>query len=299
MPFILKLFLSIGIFLMLALQFSTAAAEPLFAVAVTNAPVLNSPEFMALFGGSDGKTLKQDSCGQLRSLEFIALPGTVFTIEAELKNGSQTVFKVSSAEYPYPSKNGYFIDSRSVRLEPDRPLERIKMLPEKSALLAALKKQSGSRYVWGGNSSAGVQELASWYPPAAGAALSRGDKALWTLTGVDCSGLLYEATGGYTPRNTGSLISFGESVPIAGKSSAQIAALLQPLDLIVWPGHVLIVIDGGNVIESRLVCTEPEKGVRIRPGEKALVDILRKRRPADRILNSSREFVVRRWYGVQ
>ena len=118
------------------------------------------------------------------------------------------------------------------------------------------------------------------------------------LAGVDCSGLLYEATNGFTPRNTSALLHFGKNVSIAGKSRQAITALLQPLDLLVWPGHVIIVIDGGNAIESRLVCQEPDKGVRIRPLADAMSEIMKKRRPADEVQNDREEFVVRRWYGM-
>lgn len=288
--------LAIAIFLLFSCHLDAAAAEQLFAVAITHAPVLNTPDFAAVFGGSDGRTLAKDRCGQLRSVEFVALPGTVFTVAAAVNQGKHRIFKVTSNEYPYPSKNGYFIDSRSVRLEQNRPPERVRSLPEKGAILTALKKQTGSRYVWGGNSSAGVKELRSWYPPAKGAALPPGDETLWTLTGVDCSGMLYEATNGYTPRNTSSLVHFGATVPIAGRSVAEIAALLKPLDLIVWPGHVLIVIDAGVVIESRLVCAEPEKGVRLRSIRAALDDIVTQRQPADRIKSGAKEFVIRRWH---
>jgi cell wall-associated NlpC family hydrolase len=123
------------------------------------------------------------------------------------------------------------------------------------------------------------------------------DKALWQLSGVDCSGLLYEATAGSTPRNTSSLVGFGRPVAVAGRSAAELAALLQPLDLIVWPGHVMIVIGGGRVIESRLDCQNPHAGVRIRPLKTALTGIMQKRKPVDAIGNGAKEFVVRRWYG--
>ncbi len=287
---------AVALSLLFSLYASAYAAEPLFAVAVTATPVLNTSDFKAVFGGIDGNSLQKDNCGQLRALEFIALPGTLFTIEAELKNRAGSIFKVTSADYPYPSKSGYYIDSRSVRIEKTKPAERVAELPTINAIIATLKKRVGSRYVWGGNKLDGVAEIPLWYPPTAKANLSRADISFWKLAGVDCSGLLYEATGGFTPRNTSALINFGNGVDIAGKSRQEIAVALKPLDLIVWPGHVLIVIDGGNVIESRLVCAEPDKGVRIRPSSEALRDIMKQHRPVDSIRNSGKEFVVRRWY---
>jgi cell wall-associated NlpC family hydrolase len=284
--------------IILTLNASAFGADRLFVVASTNVPVLNRPDFSSVFGGSDGKTLQKDSCGQLRSLEFVALPGTVFTVEEELKTGGRKIFRVTTDEYPYPAKNGYFVDARGVKVSSAKPEGRRKTLPHMNEVISAMKKRVGTGYVWGGNVTAGVPETASWYPPSAEVQLSASDRRLWQLAGVDCSGLLYEATGGYTPRNTSALTEFGRPVKIAGKSPQEIVSLLQPLDLIVWPGHVMIVIDGGSIIESRLVCNDPDQGVRIRTADNALREVMKKRKPADAIRSSGKEFVVRRWYGL-
>jgi len=286
------------ILLLLALHVSAYGADKLFAVAATPAPVLNTPDFPSIFGGKDGKTLQKDSCGQLRSLEFVALPGSAFRIEEEFNIHGRKIFRVTTEEYPYPSKSGYFVDAEALKVSDIRPPERRRILPPADAVLSALKKRVGTGYVWGGNVAEGMPEITSWYPPSGGPSPSRSDWRLWQLAGVDCSGLLYEATGGYTPRNTSALLGFGNPVSIAGKSQKEIDSLLQPLDLLVWPGHVMIVIDGGNIIESRLVCHEPDKGVRIRTIADALREVMKKRKPADVIKSGGKEFVVRRWYGI-
>jgi len=288
----LMLFLLIFL-LLFGLSATTALAKPLFAVAVTPAPVLSRPDFSTVFGGKDGRTLLKDDCGQIRAVEFVALPGAVFTIEEKIEARSGVVYRVTTADYPYPSPSGYFVDARSIKIVPHRPAERARVLPGKELVLAALEKRVGSRYIWGGNVAGGIATLSDWYPPAGSI-----DMALWQLAGVDCSGLLYEATGGYTPRNTGSLAEFGRPVSIAGKSVAEIAAELLPLDLIVWPGHVLIVLNRGRVIESRLVCKKPAEGVRIRPIDETLAKIMHQRKAVDSISSGTGEFVVRRWYGV-
>lgn len=282
----------------LSLPVCSSAAETLFAVARGHTPVLNISDFSAVFGSKDGQTLRKDECGQLQSLEFVALPGTVFEIEEELKNSRQKIYRVKTADYPYPAENGYFVDARFVELRADKPLERTVVLPPVDEIIADLKKRAGSRYVWGGNSTAGVAEMLLWYPPAKKSVLSAAELNLWALGGVDCSGLLYEATGGYTPRNTSALVNYGKGVPVAGKSLAEIAAVLQPLDLLVWLGHVLIVLDDDTIIESRLLCNEPEKGVRIRSTADTLEALMKVREPADSIKNGRGEFVVRRWYSV-
>jgi len=289
---------TLAILLILALQINVYGADKLFAVAATPAPVLNTPDFPSVFGGKDGKTLQKDSCGQLRSLEFVALPGTVFQIEEELLISDRKIYRVTTDEYPYPSRGGYFVDGRAVTVSAARPVERRKILPPINEVISSMKKRVGTGYVWGGNVAAGVPEITSWYPPSDSPSLNRSDRRLWQLAGVDCSGLLYEATGGYTPRNTSALTDFGNPVSVAGKSQKEIASLLQPLDLLVWPGHVMIVIDGGNIIESRLACHEPDKGVRIRTIADALREVMKKRNPADVIKNGGKEFVVRRWHGT-
>jgi len=291
--------IAVALIFSLFLHVSCCSAAPLFAVARIHTPVLNTPDFHAIFGGKDGITLQKDECGQLRSLEFVALPGAVFTIDAELKKGNRKIYRVKTTDYPYPSKRGYFVDAGFVTIHGRKPPERTATLPTREMIITSLRKRVGSRYVWGGNNPEGIAELFSWYPPAEMSRLEEADKNLWMLAGIDCSGLLYEATGGYTPRNTSTLLHFGKSVSVAGKSQQEITASLEPLDLLVWPGHVLIVLDSGTIIESRLVCHEPDKGVRIRPIADALNDIMKKRKPADIVKNGRSEFVIRRWYGIR
>jgi len=253
-----------------------AVDRPLYAVATEATPVLSSADIRAALSA-------RDECGQVRSLEFVALPGTVFTVTGKQRTGDHTVLRVTTDDYPYPTTKGYYVDSRSVRLTDEKPGERVRRLPAGETIIARMKTRLGKGYVWGGNVAEGVSDR--W-----------GDGSRTLLAGLDCSGLLYEATGGYTPRNTSSLATYGRGVAVAGKSAAAIAAGLLPLDLIVWPGHVLIVIDRGNVIESRLVCGKPAEGVRVRPLSQVLAEVMRTRRPVDGISGTGKEFVVRRWY---
>jgi cell wall-associated NlpC family hydrolase len=150
--------------------------------------------------------------------------------------------------------------------------------------------------VWGGNIKNGVPELAAWFYSG----IRSEDIKSLTLAGLDCSGLLYSATGGWTPRNSSQLIAYGQAVSIAGKQSAAIAALLQPLDLIVWNGHVIVVLDQQTAIESRLQCGKPGNGGVVMTSLQQRIDeIMRTRRPVDRWLTGKKyqeNFVVRRWY---
>jgi hypothetical protein len=68
---------------------------------------------------------------------------------------------------------------------------------------------------------------------------------------------------------------------------------LQPLDLIVWKGHVVIVFDKDNTIESR----HPH-GVILTPIKERFEEILQDRLPVndyDAGLQQGKPFVIRRW----
>jgi hypothetical protein len=82
----------------------------------------------------------------------------------------------------------------------------------------------------------------------------------------------------------------------------EIAGSLEPLDLIVWNGHVIIVLDRDTVIESRLECEKPGRGgVVTTPLHQRLREILQTRRPMDQWPAAGKQrdiFVVRRWYGL-
>jgi hypothetical protein len=72
-------YLVISLFLLLGCPLAALCRPPLFAVVNVPAPVLTTPDFRSIFGGSDGESLSTDRCGQVRELEYIALPGFGFT----------------------------------------------------------------------------------------------------------------------------------------------------------------------------------------------------------------------------
>jgi len=191
------------------------------------------------------------------------------------------------------------VESRFIEPSGDIPAQRRRRLPERETIVARLRGAVGSPYVWGGNQRQGVGELSGM--------LYRGNfsgeaERQRILAGLDCSGLLYEATDGWTPRNTSGLVFSGRAVPVAGKNHDEIARLLEPLDLIVWNGHVVIVLDRNTVIESRLECGRPGNGgVKTAPLRQRLSEIMRTRRAADDWPEDGKQrdrFVVRRWYGM-
>ncbi|MBU5614318.1 NlpC/P60 family protein [Geomonas azotofigens] len=260
-----------------------AGASPKRAVAVSFAPVLNTPDFAGSFGGK----IQLDPCRGVRPIEFIALPGTLFTVEGELEQNGVKVLRVTSSDYPYPSKTGLFVDARFVEMAGGDAKERRPHLPELAEIQKRLLAALGKPYVWGGNVKDGVPLVRTYYP--------QGDP----LAGVDCSGLLYQATDGFTPRNTSTLIGYGEAVPVAGLSAEAIARKLKPLDLLVWNGHVMVVLDDESIIESRMGCGGKPSGVMITPRQELVRQIMKTRKPADSFPKGSagaKSFVVRRWF---
>ena len=291
----------VPIILVVLLGWNSPCGAASYGVARSATPVLNSPDLSEIFGGADGRSLKTDRCGQVRQLEFIALPGTVFRLLGKAPGSATTVYQVETDEYPAPDGISLYVDSRFIELRDERPPARIRTLPTRERIIAALKKVIGSPYVWGGNVPEGVNALIGTFYPA-GATLDDRVKRRITLAGVDCSGLLYQATGGWTPRNTSQLVSYGTGVEVEGKDAHEIAESLKPLDLIVWGGHVIIVLDRNTAIESRLKCGRPANGgVMTTPLQQRLTEIMRTRRPVNAWPAKGKQegiFVIRRWFGL-
>ena len=272
-----------------------------WAVASMWTPVLSTPDFRSVYGDRDGAHLKVDRVGLVRELETVAFPGTVFSVhETLVPDGETVVYRVTTDEYPFPTKTGYFVDARCVTLRADRPPDRPRPLPSRTRIRFRLLSSLGRLYVWGGNCRDGIPQMLSWFPASIG--LDDTARKMWTIRGVDCSGLLYEATGGYTPRNASALVRFGRGIPIAGLGPEQIAARARPLDLIVWNKHVVMVLDEGHVIQSKtddLVPGAPG-GVRIEPLVGYLGRLLEERTPIDDYAHPPAgcrsPFVLRRWY---
>lgn len=276
------------------------AVTNLFAVARTNTPVLYTSDFDAVFGGSDGVSLKFDDYGEIDELEFIALPGTAFTVHKVIEGKAGKIYQVTTNDYNYPTEKGYYVDGRFIDLQDTMPAERKRDLPEKEAVIAELKKANGAIYTWGGNVNGGIPELLEFYPPKKDIPVELKDQ--WALKGADCSGLLYEATNGYIPRNTSDLVSFGDPVAIEGLSVDEIQQMVQPLDIIVWRGHLIVVLDKYTVIQSSLDYDSETEGfqggVKISEIKSVLTKLLEKRTAVDDYNKEvdGKKFVIRRWF---
>lgn len=265
------------------------SAQKLWAVATEPCPVLNSPDFNAVFGGKNGTTVKTDGSGLIREMEFIALPGTVFELLGEYAYDDHKVYNVKCDEYEYNSL--LFIDSRFVELKTDKPKAREKRLPTKDEIYKFLDNAVGEKYCWGGDYIGGIDKLLEYYKPSG--EISDDLKYKWTLRGCDCSGLMYQATNGYTERNTSKLVTFGEGVEIEGLSAEEIAAKVKPFDMMVWNGHVIYVYDEKTSIQSGL----SKGGVVKLDLIETLKHLVNTKTPVNDYNSASGDrFVVRRWY---
>jgi hypothetical protein len=258
-----------------------------YAITRFAAPVLNTDNFKACFGGKTGDALALDTQLLLRPVETVLFPYS--KVQLLEKRGASPIWRIRTNEYccEYP----IYIDERFVARVPASFPERNRPTLTREKILQRLKEQIGARYIWGGNWPQGIPQLLHWYKPSVKKeSLENFVYNTWQLKGVDCSGLLYFACHGSTPRNTSELISWGKGVPIAGKDSAALATLLHPLDLLVWKGHVVIVMDDGTTIESK-----GEQGVVVSDLKTRLQEILKERHVADAYTSTEPCFVARRW----
>ncbi|MEN9654339.1 MAG: hypothetical protein RL235_451 [Chlamydiota bacterium] len=202
---------------------------------IAPAPVLNTPNFTYAFGGNSGSEVPCNEHGLPYHYEFVALPGDLCTVIATV---SKTIAQVV---FPFYSTRQLYVD---LRFTAEEICAKKRTRPNPETILQTMLDLVGAPYVWGGNWSFGIPELLDCYPPKG--AINAQTKTLWTLKGVDCSGLFYQATNGTVPRNTSALVNEGKSITISELIKNPV-----PLDMLVYPGHVLFVIDKEHVIESR------------------------------------------------
>ncbi|MDN3505569.1 MAG: NlpC/P60 family protein [Rhabdochlamydiaceae bacterium] len=191
-------------------------------------PLFNTSQFYSLMLE---KGVGCDKHGHFRALETILLPHQPFQI---VKYMDHNIIEVKSDHYDYDIQ--LFTDIRfssKKRINPP-PLTSI------TQVLDLLKKQVGRRYLWGGTVNSPINQMLKLYPPRF--ELNNYKKQQWILNGIDCSGLLHFATSGFTPRNSSKLRTYGIEIDEGN---------LKPLDLILEPNHVMIVIDNKKVIQSK------------------------------------------------
>ena len=212
-------------------------------ISETYLPIFNESDLQTIFGDAP---LPFDDQNLFCPLELLALPSAPLQIRRELDSHIAEVTVGG-----YPSEIPLFTDLRLGEVHPGEAPKWCPKLPPKEVILERMLKGVGLPYIWGGNAQAGVPAWRELYAPKR--RLSPLEDTIWSLKGVDCSGLLYEAADGALPRNTTELMQVGEEIPLDSE--------VRPLDLFVWPGHILIAISPTEVIES----SHKKRGVVISP----------------------------------
>lgn len=242
-------------------------------------PIINNPENPFL-----STPIKKDAKNRIIEIETIAFPMTKIRCLDFLPNH---MLKVETEEYKFDRP--LYVDSRFLIETDDQAPEREKILPSKESIIEWLKSCQGTRYFWGGNCREGISKMLDIYPHLKNVSLEEKQDAL--CQGLDCSGLLYQATNGLSPRNTSGLVSYGREIDVRNLVLAEIQQLIQPLDLIVFSkkqnlaGHVIIVINSNEVIESRI-----DSGVVISPFLKRVEELMK-------IVETRQQSLsYRRWY---
>lgn len=241
------------------------------AVSKFPSPLYNTPSIPYM-----QKILPRDSQGLLKQIETILMPGTKLQIIEEAQQG---IYKIRTLDYE-PS-SFFYIDSRFLLPAADDSPERKKILPSSSQVIELLKKQIGNRYFWGGNWGEGIPEMREFYPHFSHSP----DEEDLLCKGVDCSGLLYQATNGYTPRNTSQLSAYGKEICLSKENIQNIQEQVKPLDIMVWHGHVLIALNANSWIESTI-------------GQGVICSDFKERYFyfSQKLLQEKKKFFIRRWH---
>ena len=240
-----------------------------------------------------------DSANTIDQLGIVLPKWTPVTLIKEVKNWKFTYYEVRTRDFDvgYWESDWYFLDSRLVKKEESKPAEVIHTLPSMSEIYKTLIAAIDSQYIWWGSYYQGIPEMNDLYPTPSDVQLSTGEQQYKILQGTDCSGLLWQATNGYTPRNTRWLLTFWDSVAISWHTVNEITKMVKPLDLIVWAWHVIIILDNEHAIES-IWKANFEWGVEIVDLKERLEDIFTRRQPvnewSESELPDKEKFVIRR-----
>jgi hypothetical protein len=263
-----------------------------YAVTQGPTPVFNTPNLIDCFGGDDGDTLPLDAQNLMRNIETVLFPRS--KVELLERVAKSSIWRIRTDEYPFDGE--HYIDDRFIQFSHENPPKRTFELPPMPEVVEELKRLEGTRYIWGGNWPEGLDLLLRLYPSRT--PLVELDPLIqdtWKLKGVDCSGLIHYATKGWTPRNSSALVNFGNPVSIEGLDNDNILSKLRDLDLIVWEGHVVCILNHRTSIES-----QPAKGVVKLNLSERLAQIMQDRKPVDDWRKSEGlRFVVRRWHPDQ
>jgi len=242
-----------------------------------------------------------DSSNTIDQLSIVLPSGTPVTLIKKVDNWNFTYYETRTRDFDvwYGETDWYFLDSRFIKIEGSKPNEVIHKIPDMASIFKTLLAAVDSQYIWWWSYYQWIPEINDLYPTPSDVTLSTGEQQYKILQWTDCSWLLWQATNWYTPRTTRTLLTFWESVPISWNTVVEIINKVKPLDLIVWAGHVIIILDNEHAIES-IWKANFEWGVEIVDLKERLEDIFTRRQPVNEWnqsdLPEKQKFVIRRWF---
>jgi hypothetical protein len=291
------------LFILLTLAYNGLRDKSQYAVSIMPTVLYNTEDIFQAYKMVDGELIAKDKSGLVREIEAQTFPGTSWKINRAINVNGVDVYEAQTNEYWDTPDDWYFyIDSRAVKLVTGKPSPRKLVLPSKATMLRRLdqiRKQTEEElipYIWGGNILEGIDENIALYGSACEfSKLNRNDQKQFLLQGLDCTGLLYYITDGYTPRNSSWLRTFGDGLKIEDKNIDEVIAMTKPLDIVVHQGHIFIVLDKESTIESRL---SKGGGVVITPIKERFEEVFATKVPLNHAPQGSSEsswFVIRRF----
>ena len=259
----------------------------------------NNADINGVMWGKWSKWIHFDGTNLIRELVVVLPKDTALTLVKKVEKDGFTYYQIRTREFdPWAeSKSAYYVDSRFIELTENKQKERIPNLPSKAWVLKNLHDALGYDYVWWGSYYKWIPEMEEFFPSEIVPSIKQMRQKLFRW--VDCSGLLYQATDGYTPRNSRSVANFWSAVKIKWLSIDEIIEKVEPLDVIAWAWHVIIVYNNKYTIESRWF--ENFKGWVILTDIKTRLEEITKTRTwvddySDPSLPDKEKFVIRRWY---
>lgn len=242
-----------------------------------------------------------DSSNTIDQLSIVLPVWTPVTLIKKIQNWKFTYYEVRNRDFDvwYWEKDWYYLDSRFIKIDESKSAEHVHNVPDMSTIFKTLLAAVDSQYIWWGSYYQWIPEINELYPTPDDVKLSTWEQQYKILQWTDCSWLLWQATNWYTPRTTRSLLTFWDSVPISWFTVDQIVWIVKPLDLIVWAGHVVIILSDEYAIES-IWKDDFKWWVEIVKLDERLKDIFTRRQPVNdwnkSKLPDKEKFVVRRWY---
>jgi hypothetical protein len=228
---------------------STAAREP-FTLYTTTDPLALYDRARLLRDVADGRPprLHVD-----RAIAKVLPAGSRFTVADE----SGDVVRIVDCEYrPYFEKELYGLRALLGDADSSPPPPRPR--PSPAAMVESLRALEGTRYLFGGSAPQGSAAQAKLL-------LERGRFApadfehpdllrLARSSGIDCSGLLNVATAyGFFGDSKDVYARFRDgllAIDGSPQDAKTLAAALEPLDVVLFVGHLLIGLGGGKVIQA-------------------------------------------------